>query len=96
MSPLRGSDVLSSDLSKGGLYLDIALCGLCANIVFFAVKNIKAQPPFFNTKAAKVRKGASQPNLSNWYNKFGRARNSNRWRQRSYKTIKKVDRSGIN
>jgi hypothetical protein len=66
----------------------------------FAVKNIKAQAPFFNTKAAKgaakVCKGASQPNLSNWYNKCGRARNSNRWQQRSYKTIKKVDRSGIN
>jgi len=47
MSALRGSGVLSSNLSKGGLYLDIALCGLCANIVFFAVKKTQGPTAIF-------------------------------------------------
>jgi hypothetical protein len=64
MSPLRGSGVLSFNLSKGGLYLDIALCGLCADMETFAVKKHQGPTAIFNTKAAKgaakVRKGASK------------------------------------
>jgi hypothetical protein len=65
MSPLRGSGVVSSNISKGGLKSDIVHCGLCTDIVFYAVK--KASRPncqIFTTKAAKgaakVRKGASK------------------------------------
>jgi hypothetical protein len=36
-----------------GLNKDVALCALRADIVPFAVKKLKAQPPFFNTKATK-------------------------------------------
>jgi hypothetical protein len=36
-----------------GLNKDVALCALRVDIVPFAVKKLKAQPPFFNTKATK-------------------------------------------
>jgi hypothetical protein len=63
MSPLRGSDVVSSNNSMGGLYLDIALCALCADMVFFVLKNISKPNRHFLTRRPHYRK--YKPRITN-------------------------------